>query len=194
MKLRLASRSPRRQQLLAQLGVAFEVLDVEVDERWDGEEPARLHVPRLALEKARAGVACLPGSPRPPVLAADTAVVLDDEVLGKAEDAQGARRMLERLSSRAHQVYTAVALDPGDGRPARVALSVSTVCMAPLSPAELGHYLASGEPLGKAGGYAIQGLAAAFIARLEGSYSGVMGLPLYETAALLREAGLGGER
>ncbi len=185
--LYLASRSPRRRQLLEQTGVAYAAVDVEVDERCNGAEPARVHVVRLAVTKAMQGRERT-GMPLP-VLAADTAVVLDDEILGKAANCAETVAMLKRLAGRSHQVYSAVALLPADGR-VRTELSISRVCFRPLSDAEIARYCHTGEPFGKAGGYAIQGLAAAFIERLEGSFSGVMGLPLFETARLLRAAGI----
>lgn len=183
--LYLASRSPRRAMLLDQIGVRYEVLDVEIDETWNGIEPAREFVQRLALEKARAGRRMAPAPL--PVLAADTEVVLDDRVLGKPADRTAALAMLQALSGRVHLVYSAVALvhEMEDRR-----LSLSRVEFSPLARAQLERYCDSGEPYGKAGGYAIQGLAALFVARLEGSFSGVMGLPLFETGALLEAAGI----
>jgi septum formation protein len=142
---------------------------------------------RLAIAKAQLGWAQVKGVNPRPVLAADTAVVLDDQVLGKAGQPHEAMAMLKRLSGRSHWVYTGVALIDAEGV-ARNALSVSRVVFRALSAEEVRAYVDSGEPLGKAGAYAIQGLAATNIERLEGSYSGVMGLPLYETAALLRAA------
>lgn len=183
----LASRSPRRQSLLTQLGLPFRVLDVQVDEHRDGGEPPRAYVLRLALEKARAGLRARQASDAYPVLAADTAVVIDDEVLGKPQDADQALAMLERLSGRCHQVYTAVALAGGIEL---AALSVSRVEFRPLNEAEQRAYARSKEPFGKAGGYAVQGFAASFISRIEGSYSGIVGLPLYETAQLLKQGGI----
>lgn len=183
----LASRSPRRRELLAQIGVDHAPLDVEVDESWDGEEPPRVHVMRLALEKARRGRAEAATSRPLPVLAADTAVVLDDEILGKAEQIHEAAAMLKRLSGRSHWVYSGVALIDLRGEE-RSIVNMSRVVFRALSAEEIRAYCGTGEPLGKAGGYAIQGRAAAFIERLEGSYSGVMGLPLCETAALLHAA------
>lgn len=178
--LYLASRSPRRRQLLDQLGIRYEVLDVEIDERWNGTEPARDFVVRLALEKARAGKQI---AARPlPVLAADTEVVLDDRVFGKPRDRDEAISMLMALSGRTHLVYSAVALVHG-GEETRV--NISRVDFRPLTLEECARYWDTGEPSGKAGAYAVQGRAAAFIARLDGSYSGVVGLPLYETAQLL---------
>lgn len=192
MKVYLASRSPRRRDLLRQIGVDFELLDVDIDERWAPAESAEAHVPRLAVEKAETALHGHLAAGKVlswPVLAADTAVVLEGEVLGKALDTDGARAMLTRLSGRWHEVYSAVALALRPGAPTRWALSRTWVSMAQLDPAMLEAYLATGESLGKAGGYAIQGRAAAFIRRIEGSYSGVMGLPLHETAALLSACG-----
>jgi septum formation protein len=185
----LASRSPRRRQLLDQIGVAHAAIDIEADETWDGTEPALTHVVRLALAKARLGWERIKDSRPMPVLGADTAVVLDDQILGKVEQDHEAVAMLRRLSGRSHHVYTGIALVDCQGRD-HSAVSVSRVCFSPLSIEEIRSYCDTGEPLGKAGAYAIQGRAAAFIERLEGSYSGVMGLPLYETAGLLRAAGV----
>jgi septum formation protein len=184
----LASKSPRRQALLRQIGVEFQVVPVSIDERWDGREPARVFVPRLALDKARAARGLLAGDDPPTVLGADTEVVLDDAILGKPADERAAVEMLLQLSGRTHHVYSAVALLSAGGED--VKLSVSRVSFRALSEAECRAYVATGEPLDKAGAYAVQGLAAAFIERLEGSYSGVMGLPLYETAEMLRNSGL----
>ncbi len=193
----LASKSPRRRELLTQAGVAHEVLapDVagggaEVDETPNpGENPAS-YVQRVAREKAAAGREQMARQTLPPhpVLAADTTVAVEGRILGKPESAAAARDMLRDLSGRTHQVYTAVAL-AWDGR-MDVALSASNVRMRKLSDAEIAHYVGTGEPLDKAGGYGVQGRAAIFIERIEGSYSGVMGLPLYETAILLSGAGL----
>jgi len=179
----LASRSPRRRELLWQIGVAHRVAGADIDERpLPGETPADC-VQRLALAKARtvapAGL---------PVLAADTAVVLDGQMLGKPGDRADGVAMLRRLSGRAHRVLTAVALVDGHG--SRLALSASEVEFRVLSGAECERYWESGEPRDKAGGYAIQGLGAVFVSALRGSYSGVMGLPLFETAALLDAAGV----
>ncbi|MCG3144495.1 MAG: Maf-like protein YhdE [Gammaproteobacteria bacterium] len=186
-RIYLASQSPRRRELLLQIGVSHAPLDVVVDESWDGEEPPRAHVTRLALEKARRGWAEVATSRPLPVLAADTAVVLDDAILGKAEQTHEAVAMLKRLSGRSHWVLSGVALVDLQGEE-RSVVNMSRVVFRALSAEEIRAYCDTGEPLGKAGGYAIQGGAAAFIERLEGSYSGVMGLPLYETAALLRAA------
>lgn len=179
----LASASPRRQALLAQIGIRFRCLAVTVDERPRPGEAPPGYVRRLALAKARAGRAQQTGGEEHlPVLGADTAVVVDGDILGKPADCAHAEAMLARLSGRSHRVLTAVALVD---REARYRLSASTVTFKPLTQAERRAYLASGEGLDKAGAYAIQGRGALFISRLEGSYSGVMGLPLYETGELL---------
>ena len=176
----LASKSPRRRQLLDQLGVKYEVLEVEVVEHWDGKESPRDYVTRLALEKARAGRKIAPR--QLPVLGADTEVVLEDRVLGKPADRDDAIRMLQSLSGRTHLVYSAVALihEREDVR-----VSISRVTFRPLGREECARYCDTDEPYDKAGGYAVQGGAASFIASLEGSHSGVVGLPLDETMELL---------
>jgi septum formation protein len=181
----LASASPRRAELLARLGVTFRVHAVSLSEEpLPGEAPPDLAC-RLALAKAREAAAEV--GPETPVLGADTVVALDGRSLGKPGGRAEALDMLERLSGRTHDVYTAVALVAG-GRE-RLALSASRDTMRGTTADERAAYWASGEPADKAGAYAVQGLAAAFISRLEGSYSGVMGLPLYETAEMLRSAG-----
>ena len=188
----LASKSPRRRQLLEQIGIAHEVLDIEADEIWDGKEAPAPHVIRLALDKARLGrqyLAREQAGATSPVLAADTAVVLNGEILGKAETATQAGAMLRRLSGCSHEVYSGVALSDAGGNE-HTSINLTRVQFRPLSDAELSAYCRSGEPIGKAGGYAIQGRAAAFIQRIEGSYSGVMGLPLFETAGLLTAIGI----
>jgi nucleoside triphosphate pyrophosphatase len=184
----LASRSPRRRALLGQLRVAFEVLDLEVDEAPLAGEAPRSLVQRLAVAKADAGRQLLAVGDARPVLGADTVVVLDDRVLGKPRDAVHACELLLALSGRCHQVLSAVALATGNGTDTRV--SESRVCFRQLTRNECEAYAAGGEPLDKAGGYAIQGQAAAFVSDLRGSYSGVVGLPLYETAELLSAAGI----
>lgn len=183
----LASASPRRRELLEQIGVAHEVLPVDIDESaLPGEAPAALAT-RLARGKALAGLARDGGGRA--VLGSDTIVVLDGQVFGKPRDAADARRMLSALSGRSHQVMSAVALAlPGGAL--HEALCTTEVSMRVLAPAEIEAYWASGEPQGKAGAYAIQGLGAMFIQQIGGSYSGVMGLPLYETASLLQAAGM----
>ena len=185
--LHLASQSPRRRDLLARLGLAFGVLDIVLHEqRQTGERPEE-YVRRVAREKAGAGLVQVIGVPGALVLGADTEVVLDGEVFGKPCDAADAAAMLRRLSGRTHRVLSAVSLVSA-GREMQ-ALSESDVTFAELDDATIAAYVASGEPDGKAGGYAIQGAAQAFIPHLSGSYSGVMGLPLFETAQLLRAFG-----
>mgnify|MGYP001817715584 FL=1 len=180
----LASMSPRRQELLQQIGVEHTLLKVEIDETPNPGEPPVDFVRRLALEKARAGHAQLVEADTMPVLGADTAVVIGDTIMGKPHDRVHGIAMLEQLSGRTHQVMTAVALV---GAHEAVLVSISDVTFDTLDAGVCEAYWATGEPVDKAGGYAIQGLASAFVTRLEGSYSGVVGLPLNETAALLRE-------
>lgn len=184
----LASASPRRRELLAQIGVRHAVHPVSVDETPLADEGAGDYVQRLAAAKALKGFSELDVRPPQVVLGADTAVVLDGEILGKPDDAAAATAMLDRLAGRRHEVYSAVA-GVAEG-PLSLALSVSAVTFRDLEPAEIRAYVASGEPLDKAGAYGIQGLGAVFVSRLEGSYSGVMGLPLFETATLLAEFGV----
>ncbi len=189
----LASQSPRRSQLLEQLGVRHTLLLPSADEDAEalevvlpGEAPADYvqRVTRLKLEAAlRRRIAR--GLPDAPVLCADTTVALGRSILGKPRDAEDASRMLARLSGRSHRVLTAVAL--GQGTRMVQALSVSQVRFAVMDAHDIETYVASGEPMGKAGAYAVQGLAAAHIARISGSYSGIMGLPLFETAHALRQ-------
>ena len=184
----LASASPRRRKLLRQIGVAYRLLRVEVDETLRAEESPRSYVTRLALAKAQAGCAVLGRRKPAPVLGADTAVVVEGAILGKPRDRGEGLAMLARLSGCEHQVLSAVAV----ATPAQTMVKVqeSQVRFRPLTLAECTAYWDSGEPGDKAGGYGIQGRAAAFIANLHGSYSGVMGLPLFETAELLQEFGL----
>ena len=186
--LHLASRSPRRRELLARLGVPVAVLDVDIPEVRGAQETPEAYVTRVAAEKAGAGLAQLADRDGAVVIGADTEVVLDGEVFGKPAGADEAAAMLERLSGHVHRVLSGVAILSG-GRCLQ-ALSVSDVEFAPLSPAWIAAYVESGEPMGKAGGYAIQGGAEAFVVRLEGSYSGVMGLPLHEAARLLEQSGI----
>jgi len=183
----LASQSPRRRELLRQIGFDFDVLDVDVPERREpGETPAD-YVSRFAREKAGAGLLQVAAVPGAIVIGADTEVVLDDDVFGKPADATDALAMLRRLSGRAHEVLSAVWCISASRE--EHALSISTVEFAALSDADIMAYVATGEAFGKAGAYAIQGRAAAFVSRLEGSYSGVMGLPLFETAEILAKIG-----
>ena len=198
--LHLASRSPRRRELLAGLGFRFEVLDVAVDESRADEEPPARYVKRMARDKALAGLGAVEragvvdrSAPSPLVLGADTIVVVDGEVLGKPRDGAEVSAHLERLSGRDHLVLSAVALatrSTDGGSRLDVRLSRNRVWFRHLSAAERGAYRATGEPADKAGSYAIQGLAAAFVTRLEGSWSAVVGLPLHETADLLARAGV----
>jgi len=186
--LYLASGSPRRRELLTQIGVAFQTLNAPIDETVLPAESAAAYVQRLALAKAAAGLATLENSADAVVLGADTAVVLDGQILGKPVDQADALAMLQLLSGREHQVLTAVALS--DGQRSQVCLVSSDVRFRPISAAEATTYWLSGEPHDKAGGYAIQGLAAVFISGMRGSYSAVVALPLCETAALLAEFGI----
>ena len=186
--LYLASQSPRRRQLLGELGVEFRLLDIEIDEVRGPGEPAEDYVRRVAREKAGAGLLAVVAVPHALVLGADTEVVLDGEVFGKPRDGEHAAQMLRRLSGRRHQVLSAVSLVDA-AREAQV-MSISEVEFAELSDAQIERYVATGEPMGKAGAYAIQGRGEAFFRHLSGSYSGVMGLPLQATAALLREFGI----
>ncbi len=187
--LYLASASPRRRELLAQIGVQCRVLPVDLDESPAPGEAPEAYVRRVALDKARAALMLLARVDGSLILAADTAVVVGTRVLGKPRDAGDAAAMLRRLAGREHRVLSGVALI-GPGPVERSAVSESRVRMRPIAEAEIAAYWATGEPVDKAGGYAIQGRAAVFVEALSGSYSGVMGLPLFETAALLAAAGL----
>ena len=191
----LASQSPRRSQLLAQLGVRHVLLLADASEDAEaletvrpGEAPAA-YVVRVTQSKLDAAIArrSQRGLPPAPILCADTTVALARQILGKPAHARAARQMLELLSGRTHRVLTAVAVAAGTSRVQ--ALNVSRVDFAVLTPAQIKAYVASAEPMGKAGAYAVQGGAAQFIARISGSYSGIMGLPLFETAQLLRGVG-----
>lgn len=184
----LASRSPRRSQLLRQIGVPHEVLTVDFDEARLAGEPAGVYVERLARDKATHAHAHHVAARGRPLLAADTAVVLGDQIFGKPDGEGHFLRMLAALSGRTHEVLTGIAVH--DGNSLRSSLCVSSVTFRPIERAEIERYWSTGEPMDKAGGYAVQGLGAVFVERLEGSYSGVMGLPLYETAQLLRAAGV----
>jgi septum formation protein len=194
----LASQSPRRRQLLEQLGVRYELLlpddheDPEALEAVQDDELPRDYVERVTRAKLQAAQRrhrdrALPAAP---ILCSDTTVALGRRILGKPADAAEAAGMLRALAGRTHRVLTAVAVQHGDLR--LQALSVSKVCFDTLTPAQVAAYVASGEPLGKAGAYAIQGAAAAFVEHISGSYSGIMGLPMFETAQLLRDARLAG--
>jgi len=184
-KLILASQSPRRRELLEQIGLSFQVQPADINESIHDGEGARDFVERMAREKAWA---VADRHPDEWVIGSDTAVVLDDQVMGKPVDQSHAAEMLMALSGRQHQVMSSVALVTPTATTSLV--SVSEVSFRCITEAEAAAYWATGEPVDKAGGYAIQGLAAIFIEQLSGSYSGVMGLPLYETATLLRRVGL----
>lgn len=183
----LASASPRRSALLTQIGVAHEVLATDLDEARLPGEPPHVYVERLARDKALAARAALGNADRV-LLAADTSVVLGDEIFGKPEDEPDCVRMLMALSGRTHEVMTGIAVLAGDTLLADV--NVSRVSFRALDDGECRRYWRTGEPRGKAGGYAVQGFAATFIERIDGSYSSVMGLPLFETARLLAAAGV----
>lgn len=187
-RLFLASRSPRRRQLLEQIGVRFETLPVDVPEQRRADETPRDYVRRVARAKARAGLGSLADTDGAWVLGADTEVVLEGEVFGKPADDREAATMLQRLCGRQHEVISCLWLISAAQE--HEAACVSQVSMAALSAERIAAYVATGEPDGKAGGYAIQGRAAAFVEHLSGSYSGVMGLPLFETARLLRQCGI----
>ncbi|MEP7302959.1 MAG: Maf family protein [Caldimonas sp.] len=192
----LASQSPRRRALLAQIGVRHELLLAGDDEDAEaleaeiaGEQPAvyveRVTRAKLAAARRRLAARSLPDAP---IVCADTTVALGRRILGKPADGADAARTLARLAGRTHRVITAVAV--ASGRRARLLASVSHVRFAPLSAAQIEDYVAGGEPFGKAGAYAIQSAAAAWISHIDGSYTGIMGLPLHETATLLRWAGV----
>jgi len=192
----LASQSPRRSQLLQQIGVSHQFLlpdpaeDAESLETIRGAEAPRRYVVRVTALKLDAAVARLKrlGLPAAPVLCADTTVALGRDILGKPTDETDARRILQALSGQTHRVLTAVAVQKGGKRVQ--AISESWVRFAAMTPAQIKAYVASGEPMGKAGAYGVQGLAAAHIEQIKGSYSGIMGLPLFETASLLRAVGV----
>lgn len=197
-RIYLASRSPRRRELLKQANIPFEVLlyredakrGVDVDETPQSGEDARVYVERMARIKAEAASLRLQQRRLPdyPVLSADTTVVLDGHILGKPADHAEALAMLTALSGRSHEVLTAIAVMRHERMETR--LSATTVEFAPISSARLRQYVATGEPLDKAGAYGIQGRAGAFVRHLSGSYTGVMGLPLYETLELLDAFGV----
>ncbi|MBU1224816.1 MAG: septum formation inhibitor Maf [Gammaproteobacteria bacterium] len=196
-RIYLASQSPRRRELLKQIGIAFDVLPlrgvvgrIDVIEIPHAGEPAPDFAQRMAIEKAASGWRAVEMRRllRFPVLGADTVVELEGTILGKPADREDAAAMLARLSGRLHQVHTAVAVQHEDRVEMR--LSSSQVRMATLDAAAIARYLECGEYLGKAGAYAIQGRAGAFVEHIDGSYSGIMGLPLYDTAVLLRSFGL----
>jgi septum formation protein len=182
----LASSSPRRRELLDQIGVKYQVLHVDIDESIYEDEAATDYVVRMSLEKARRGF--LSAEQRYVTIGADTCIECDGKVLGKPDDEKDAAQLLALLSDREHIVHTAVAVV--DEKTEMTELCSSAVCFDKLEQSTIDAYIATGEPLDKAGAYAIQGKAAQFITKLEGSYSSVMGLPLYETARLLRKCGI----
>ena len=186
----LASRSPRRAELLQQIGIQFVVLPSDIDETPHLDELSNNYVLRLAAEKAQTCYDCLIAQSMAiyPVLAADTTVSIDGKIIGKPQDDDDAFQMLSAISGRWHEVHTGIAVATSEG--VKVAISTTNVEMAKLSNEMILAYVASGEPRDKAGAYGIQGLAGALVKRIEGSYSGVMGLPIYETALLLRQAGI----
>ncbi|HUF81006.1 MAG TPA: Maf family protein [Burkholderiales bacterium] len=194
-RIYLASRSPRRRELLKQIGVPFDSLllredlrrGVDVDETPLADESPGIYVLRIATAKVEMAVRQIAyrALPLKPVLAADTAVVFDGEIVGKPDDAEHAARILRALSGREHQVLTAVAVALRDQIETQI--SVSNVWFREIPESEIRRYCASGEPLDKAGAYAIQGRAGAFVTRISGSYSGIMGLPLAETVELLQK-------
>ena len=189
----LASQSPRRKQLLEQMGVQYELLlatpeeDAESLEVVLPNEAPLTYVKRVTQLKLEAAVQRMKqrGLPNAPVLCADTTVALGRSILGKPENAADALRILKMLSGQTHRVLTAVAL--ASGRKRVSAVSISQVTFAPMSLAEMKNYIATGEPMGKAGAYGVQGAAAAYISQIKGSYTGIMGLPLFETAQLLKQ-------
>lgn len=186
----LASQSPRRKEILQQLGLYSIVLPTDVDETLLSGEKPEVYVLRLAREKALACRQRLQLEQRQayPIVAADTTVSIGGEILGKPDSEQAAFDMLRALSGRQHHVHTAVAVATASG--IEIALSSTNVEMAEISDEEIQAYIASGEPYDKAGAYGIQGMASIFIRSIDGSYSGVMGLPIYETAQLLKNAGI----
>ena len=196
-RIYLASRSPRRRELLTQIGVRFDLMlfrlppreDAEVSEAWLPDETPEAYVQRVARAKAvfGAGLVSRRTMVARPVLAADTTLDLDGEIIGKPRDEADAAAILARLAGRSHRVLTAIAMARGERVEHR--LSISEVRFRQLTTGEIRHYVSSGEPMDKAGAYGIQGRAAVFIEEIRGSHSGIVGLPLYETALLLREFG-----
>lgn len=184
----LASASPRRRELLEQIGVRAIVKPVDIDESRKPGEPVKEYVQRLAMEKAERGFSTIKNSQKLPVVGSDTIVVIDGIVLGKPEDRQQAKEMLQQLSGQKHTVLTSVAIVTEDKKV--IDTSSSEVVFNKLELQEIEDYVATGETDDKAGSYAIQGLAAQFVKNLNGSFSGVMGLPLFETVQLLKQCGI----
>ena len=185
MPIYLASKSPRRQELLKQIGISFTCLSSEIDETPLAEEAPVIYVERIAREKAIAGWNNNKRTEQRPVLAADTSVVLDGKIMGKPVSNEHAMNMLETLSEKTHQVITSVAIT--DGVKLEKVTNITNVTFCKLPTELIGYYVRSGECADKAGAYAIQGFAARFVKFISGSYSGVVGLPLYETAQLLQK-------
>jgi len=188
MSFYLASASPRRRELLAQIGVSFDVLKVDVDESSLPNESPENYVQRVALAKAQAGLQMLANDPDAVVLGGDTSVIYEGQVFGKPESQEHALEMLMALSGSEHQVYSAVSLVNAERQLTR--LVKTKVIFRSLTRQECEAYWQTGEPQGKAGAYAIQGLGAVFVAGIEGSYTGVVGLPVAETARMLTEFGV----
>lgn len=188
MQIYLASASPRRKALLDQLGVATEILKIDVSEMQQPNEVPKAYAQRLAIEKAQAGWRAAGRTKELPVLGADTIVVLDNAILGKPANKADALRMLQLLSGQTHQVITAVAVVKGEEM--QTACSISSVEFRVITPEEAECYWLTGEPVDKAGSYGIQEKGAIFIKAIQGSYTGIMGLPHYETAALLKNFGI----
>lgn len=184
----LASRSPRRRELLDQLGLSYTVQAADIDETPLSDEAPEDYVRRMALEKAVAVMNASRGAM--PILAADTIVVKGNKILGQPVDTQEAKAMLQLLSGDSHSVLTAVALQVSPGQACRLTVNKTRVRFCALDEDWIDRYITSGEPMDKAGSYGIQGLAGQFVEYIEGSYSSVMGLPLFETAELLRDAGI----
>ncbi len=184
----LASASPRRRELLGQIGVSYRLLEIDEPEVPRRNEAANIFVQRMALNKARAGFNLLKSDDSHPVLGADTVVVLDGEIMGKPENAEHGKAMLAKLAGQTHQVMSAVALMGYDKK--AVKLNTSTVRFCHLDDADIEAYWALDESHDKAGAYAVQGQAARYIEEICGSYSGIMGLPLFETARILQEFGI----
>ena len=184
----LASASPRRRELLEQIGVRAIVKSVDIDESRKPGEPVKEYVQRLAMEKAERGFSTIKNSQKLPVVGSDTIVVIDGIVLGKPENRQQAKEMLQQLSGQKHTVLTSVAIVTEDKKV--IDTSSSEVLFNKLELQEIEDYVATGETDDKAGSYAIQGLAAQFVKNLNGSFSGVMGLPLFETVQLLKQCGI----
>jgi septum formation protein len=189
IQLYLASKSPRRRELLAQLGLAFECIEGSVDESVLDSETPQDYVVRLAKAKAISGQGNVASAQSHiPILGSDTSVVIDNQILGKPRDEQEAVAMLTRLSGRSHVVYTGVATS--HNRDIKSICCATKVCFAAMTASQINNYVATGEPMDKAGAYGIQGMGGRYIKKIEGSYTSVVGLPLYETSVLLTRCGV----